>query len=99
MVTLAWIFFRAKSINVAFEYIEGIFVGDYNLKKVISWRSDTTDGSHVEFIFIMLLMAMMHVIVFNKKYKWLILKPVTLIIMILLFGNFINPADFIYFQF
>ncbi len=99
MVTFAWIFFRAKSLEVAFDYISNILFGNFQLKSVLSWRSDSTEGSHVEFIFILLLMAAMHLIVINKKHQWLKLKPVLLILVILVFGNFVNPADFIYFQF
>ncbi len=99
LVTIAWVFFRAKSVMIAYEYLRNLFLGDIGIRELMNWRSDSTEGSHVEFIFILMLMAMMHILVFQNRFKWLILKPVLLLLVILLFGNFVNPSDFIYFQF
>ena len=99
LVTIAWIFFRADSISVAFDFVKNIFTTSFDISKTLAWRSDSTEGSHIEFLFILIFMAIMHILVFSKRIKSDILRHVCLVIAILLFGNFVNPANFIYFQF
>ncbi len=99
LVTIAWIFFRADSISVAFDFIENIFTTSFDIAKTLTWRSDSTEGSHVEFLLILILMALTHILVFSKRIKSDLVRHVCLVIAILLFGNFVNPANFIYFQF
>jgi D-alanyl-lipoteichoic acid acyltransferase DltB (MBOAT superfamily) len=99
LVTIAWVFFRAGTIEVAANFILKIFSSAFNVSKTLSWRSDSTEGSHVEFIVILILMASIHTLYFSKRINSVILKHVILMMTILLFGNFVNPANFIYFQF
>lgn len=98
LVTLAWVFFRADSISIAFEY----------LKRLISNRNFKMEYLTIEryniellpLIGIFLLIEWYsrkreHPII--GKLKWF--KIVGLLLMIILFGVFSNHQEFIYFQF
>ena len=84
IVTIAWIFFRSDTIHDAVNYLTNIFLNLPNFKDFLTWRSSSTEGSHIEFLFI---------------FKNFVVKSSILIIVILLFGSFVNPSSFIYFQF
>ena len=94
--TLAWIYFRSASIYDANKYIIRLFTpSNYNLE-LFSWRSSTTDGSHVEFLFILILFW-----IFWRVYqaKYFVIRNAFLIVSILFFGMYFKATDFIYFQF
>jgi alginate O-acetyltransferase complex protein AlgI len=96
VVSFAWIFFRAPNINAALGYINGIFSNDFAFIEFIGWRSEATDGSHIEFLFILLLFLISWQ--FYKRLNYYI-KNSLLIILIITFGMYFKTADFIYFQF
>ena len=96
ITTIAWIFFRSETVDQGFNYIIGMFNQLPSLGKFISWRSESTEGSHVEFLFILLLFASADLI---RRSKRTVIKTAVLIVLTIFFGSFINPSDFIYFQF
>jgi D-alanyl-lipoteichoic acid acyltransferase DltB (MBOAT superfamily) len=96
VVSFAWIFFRAPNIDAAFGYINGIFSNNFAISEFIVWRSEATDGSHIEFLFILLLFLISWQ--FYKRLNYY-MKNSLLIILIITFGMYFKTADFIYFQF
>jgi D-alanyl-lipoteichoic acid acyltransferase DltB (MBOAT superfamily) len=96
ITTIAWIFFRSETVYQGFNYIRGMFNQLPSLGKFISWRSESTEGSHIEFLFILLLFASADLI---RRSKRSVVKTAVLIVLTIFFGSFINPSDFIYFQF
>jgi alginate O-acetyltransferase complex protein AlgI len=96
LVSFAWIFFRAPYINAALGYINAMFVSDFAFSEFIDWRSEATDGSHIEFLFILVLFLLSWQ--FYKRLNYYI-KNTLLIILIITFGMYFRTADFIYFQF
>jgi alginate O-acetyltransferase complex protein AlgI len=96
IVTIAWIFFRATDVSQAIIYLERIFTEMPKIADFISWRSSSTEGSHLEFLTILSIFALANYIM---KMKNDTIKNSFLILIVLIFGSFINPSDFIYFQF
>lgn len=96
IVTFAWIFFRAQNIQEAINYIHRMLFTPFSIKDFFEWRSASTEGSHIEFLVVLILFAIMNQV---KNMKGVIIPTTILIIATLVFGMFISPANFIYFQF
>jgi alginate O-acetyltransferase complex protein AlgI len=96
IVSFAWIYFRAPSISVANEYVLRMVSFDDSMAKFLNWRSSSTDGSHIEFIFVLMIFWIFWNVHQSNKF---ILKNALLILSILFFGMYFKSTDFIYFQF
>ena len=99
LTTFAWIFFRAKSLSEAFDYISGIFALSFN--KILVYLP--TNRYSLE------LMAMLAIFILIE---WMsrthehpmhgrrrTVKAVGVVFAILIFGSFSEVQQFIYFQF
>lgn len=101
MVMLAWVFFRASDISQAIDYLAGIV--SFNSFSV-SLFTGTSKMLLFSLIIVIAILAMLffEYRAFRKERAEVKLNfPTTLMVflMILLFGVFKNPSDFIYFQF
>ena len=99
LTALAWIFFRAKTVSDACSYIKNIF--QFNFRGKIQFLD--FDRYTVEFL---LMLGLFIVIEWNSREKehpisgkFATLKAAVILTLILVFGVFSNPSDFIYFQF
>ncbi len=93
-----WVFFRAASIKDAIEYIRGILKWEFSIEMLKIERFS------FEIIPLILILLGIEWFSRNKEFPLFSTKPeyikVSLIIvMILIFGSFSIPQDFIYFQF
>ncbi|MGY5352960.1 MBOAT family O-acyltransferase [Wenyingzhuangia sp. IMCC45533] len=100
IVTFAWVFFRAKNITTAFDYISLVFYNNNTKNFYLSTRKYLLITSiSLGAILLMLLVEYY----FNKKDKKEIVlsNPWTILIIIItvFLGAFKNHASFIYFQF
>ncbi|WP_139854796.1 MBOAT family O-acyltransferase [Aequorivita sinensis] len=93
-----WVFFRANSIKTAFEYIEGIFKGDFSIEMLRLER--------FSFELLPLILILLGIEWFSRNSEFPLcsakpsyIKVGVVIIMILVFGSFSIAQDFIYFQF
>lgn len=98
IVLVGWIFFRAASIKDAIEYIRGILKWDFSMEML------NIERFSFELIPLILILLGIEWFSRNKEFPLFSAKPnylkVSLIIlMILMFGSFSIPQDFIYFQF
>lgn len=98
LVTIAWVFFRADNMHEAFGYLSGIGHRIGDISSTLNYRNTVTEGSHIEFLFILFLLFITSII-YSSKLKNSVITHSFTVLLIILFGNFINPADFIYFQF
>jgi alginate O-acetyltransferase complex protein AlgI len=96
IVTLAWIFFRASSLHLAFRFISDIILPE-------SCNFFLKTGTHfavaVKFLLSVIVMLLIEFKYFRRKVhfgKWIAAILVTLIVYL---GAFRNSIDFIYFQF
>ncbi|TFV97254.1 MBOAT family protein [Algoriphagus kandeliae] len=97
LVTIAWVFFRADSIETAFEYINAFFKNPLN---------EGFRFSLYQLPFAAVIMMLSLEWIFKGKqilaFKLSFLRYVGyvgVVMTILFFGAFFNPQDFIYFQF
>ncbi|RBP27171.1 D-alanyl-lipoteichoic acid acyltransferase DltB (MBOAT superfamily) [Oceanihabitans sediminis] len=93
-----WVFFRATSIKTAFEYIGGIFKGDFSIEMLRLER--------FSFELLPLILILLGIEWFSRNSEFPLcsakpnyIKVGAVIIMILVFGSFSIAQDFIYFQF
>ncbi len=99
LTTVAWIFFRAKTISEAFAYIQRIF--QFNFEGKIQYLN--FERYSVEFLLMLFFFILIewnsrekeHPIIGNRT----MLKAIVAVLLILVFGSYSNPSDFIYFQF
>ena len=95
----AWIFFRASSITMAFEYIQGIL--KFNFHNSINYMG--IDRYNIEMIPLIILFIILDSIGVNKETplfgKYSFYKTAIVLCLIVLLGVFSNQKDFIYFQF
>jgi len=96
IVTFAWIFFRSQILFQAKNYIDRILFSRFRFQDFIEWRCESTEGSHIEFLVILILFATMNKV---KNMNSIVIPNTILLITTLIFGMFMNPANFIYFQF
>lgn len=101
LVVIGWIFFRAESITEAFAYIGGLL----DLQPI---KAMTTSLNNERYAFEMLPLILLFVLIewVSRQSetpltsgKWLTVRSVVVIAMILMFGNFVDYSSFIYFAF
>ena len=99
LTALAWVFFRAKTVSEALEYLKNMF--QFNFKGGIQFLE--FERYAVE---LLLLLSLFIVVEWNSreqehpiKGKGTMLKALIILVGILVLGVFSSPADFIYFQF
>ena len=96
IVTLAWIFFRSTSIADGIAFVQRIITLTGNIGEFMNWRSNSTEGSHIEFLFVLLLFFVFNLI---RRRAGLITFSVLTLLAVLCFGMYFNLSSFIYFQF
>lgn len=97
LVTLAWIFFRATSITEAWGYLTGIFS-----HKLTANFQLATYALSLASAGIMLCFEWMFRTETILSFKYPVIRYagyISVVMVILFFGAFFNPQDFIYFQF
>lgn len=97
LVCIAWIFFRAESMEIAWGYLSGIVVNPFTEGLRMS-----TYLLSISFILILLISewVMRSMMVLNFKSPAMRYFSYSAVIgLILFYGVFFNPQDFIYFQF
>jgi len=99
LTTFAWIFFRAKTVAEAFDYIKNMF--RFNFKGGIQFL----EFEHYT-IELLLIIGLFVIVEWNAREhehpitgNLVKLKALVVLIAILILGVFSSPADFIYFQF
>lgn len=101
LVTLAWVFFRADSIEIGFNYIKNMFNGPLGSFALFTKSSKMILLTAIS-LFSVLIMLIYEFVTFKKDKVEVSLAPIHIIfimLLILLMGVFKNPAEFIYFQF
>jgi alginate O-acetyltransferase complex protein AlgI len=99
LTVFAWIFFRTKSLNDAFAYINGIF--RFNFEKAVQFLPHNRNAPEL----LPLLGAFILVEWFSREHehpvfgKFKTLKLLLVVLGILVFGVFSDTTQFIYFQF
>ncbi|WP_373282367.1 MBOAT family O-acyltransferase [Bizionia arctica] len=99
LTTIAWVFFRADTINDAFNYYHSIvfnpngFLGRLEFIRIVP----------ILFIFIIMewfLRKANKSMIFSNKFTWFNSMMIVLVIILIIWlGNFLNPQEFIYFDF
>jgi len=101
VITLAWIFFRADSVNIAYQYIINLF--SFNSSSVYMFYKTSKMilfSTIIIFSIIILLLFEFLAIQNNKKEVQLTTySAIFIVILICFMGVFKNPSEFIYFQF
>lgn len=99
IVTLAWIFFRAKNVLEAFLYIKQIF--KFNFSKGIEYLS--IERYSVEILLLLVFFILIEWFSRNNQHpffgKFKSIKMSLILIMLIIFGVYSQANDFIYFQF
>jgi len=101
LVSLAWIFFRADNVTIAYQFIIDIFSFD-NGNLSLFYKNSKTVLLTAIVGFSILIMLLFELFAVQKNEKEVILSPfkaIFIIILIVFMGVFKNPSDFIYFQF
>lgn len=97
LVTVAWVFFRAPSIAEAWEYLTGIVSHELS-----SGFQLTTYALSLVSVALMLSLEWIFRTETILSFRYPVLRYagyVSVVMVILFFGAFFNPQDFIYFQF
>ena len=97
LTTLAWVFFRSKTITEAFLYLKGLLKFEFAVQ-YLSFEHYSVELLLIVFCFICVEWRARnneHPIQGRAKF----LKTLSLILAILMFGTFSKVSDFIYFQF
>ena len=95
---LAWIFFRAKSINIAFDYIAAIFTNGTFVSQYLP-----NERYNYELLFLVLAFVVVEwngrfkIEPISGKHSWL--KMVLCLLSIIALGTYSDYKEFIYFQF
>lgn len=99
LTTLAWVFFRAKTVAEALEYLKNMF--RFNFKGGIQFLE--FERYAVELLLLLSLFIVVEWLSREREHpirgRWSSLKALAILIGILVLGVFSSPADFIYFQF
>tara|TARA_R110002111_G_scaffold239074_2_gene300777 strand:- start:1704 stop:3140 length:1437 start_codon:yes stop_codon:yes gene_type:complete len=99
LTTIAWVFFRANSISDAFNYYKEIIFSDNG------FLGDIEFIRMLPILFILILIEWFQrkesqSLIFSSKVNWFnIMMVVVIIILIVWCGNFLEPQEFIYFDF
>jgi len=103
VVTLAWIFFRASSIDLAIDYISNIFSFDFS--SVVFYNPYDNQVLFKEYIYILMLIILEYLFISNivnfyskNKVTGLIVDSI-LFVLILINNPVSDSLSFIYFQF
>jgi len=101
LVTLAWIFFRADTVGIAWSYLTHIFdMSDGSVS--LFYKTSKSMLFTLIIVFSIIVMMIFEFITVQKEQKEVKLNSLTSLLVILLIifmGVFKNPSDFIYFQF
>ena len=99
LTLLAWVFFRAENVEVAFKYINRMFEFSIRL-------NDRLDLERYTFEILPLILVLIVIEWFSrqkehpiKNIKYPILFTIGILLLIFVFGSFSNIQEFIYFQF
>lgn len=101
LVTVGWIFFRSQTIGESIDYITRIF--NFNLLNAVTQQLGN-ERRAIETIPIVLILIVLEWFsrgqqtpLSSGKYLWL--RTLFVILMILVLGNFVDYSSFIYFAF
>jgi alginate O-acetyltransferase complex protein AlgI len=101
MVTVAWIFFRADTVTIAYQLVLDIF--SFNgLSVALFFKSSKTILFTIIIVISILILLVFELFAVQKNQKEVMLTKYSAILITLLIcfmGVFKNPSDFIYFQF
>jgi alginate O-acetyltransferase complex protein AlgI len=99
LTTLAWVFFRAKTVSEAFDYLKKMF--RFNFEGGIQFLE--FERYSVELLLLLGLFILIEWTSREQEHpimgKWARLKVLTIVTAILVLGVYSSPNDFIYFQF
>ncbi|GHC59499.1 MBOAT family O-acyltransferase [Ulvibacter litoralis] len=99
LVLIGWIFFRADSVAIAFDYIQKLFA--FNFKSGFQYLS--TERYAPELMILIIGFIIVEWSAREKEHpffgKWIHLKIIATLVSIILLGVYSNVTDFIYFQF
>jgi D-alanyl-lipoteichoic acid acyltransferase DltB (MBOAT superfamily) len=99
LTTMAWIFFRAKSLSLAFSYLRGIFSLDF--KEPVQYLN--IERYSIELLGMLGLFVVVEWLCRRREHpffgKMAFVKLILAIVALLLFGVYSNAKNFIYFQF
>ncbi len=101
LVTIAWVFFRADNLGVAWNYISNMFSGNFSSFSMFLKSSKMLLLTAIV-LFSIITMLIFEFFAFRNNKVEVALSPVktVLVMLLILFlGVFKNSADFIYFQF
>ena len=100
LVTLSWVFFRAKTVSEAVNYITTIFTTDTSLSKNYL---NGIERYSFEILFLIPIFCFFEWTYKHKETpfegKFKNINEVLIIIILLIFGQYTNHSSFIYFQF
>jgi len=101
LVTIAWIFFRADTVTIAFNYIINMFTGNFaSLALFLKSSKMILLTAIVTFSIVILLIYEFFAFRREKREVNLnFISSIFVMLLILFLGVFKNPVDFIYFQF
>jgi len=99
LTTVAWVFFRSETLFDAFEYLKRIVL--FEEFKFVKYLS--IERYAIELIPILFLLVVIEWFSKEKEHpimgKYVLVKLYVVILLIIVFGVYSNPSDFIYFQF
>ena len=101
LVTFAWIFFRADSVSIAYQYLFDIFSFD-SASLGLFYKTSKMALFSAIIVFSILILLVFEFLAVQKNKKEVVLSTYTAIfiaIIICFMGVFKNPSEFIYFQF
>ncbi len=99
LTTIAWIFFRAKTVSIAMDYIKKMF--SFNFKNPFQFISNDRNAPELMALVIIFIVIEWHAREREHPFfgKWVNLKIALAFVGLILFGVYAESSDFIYFQF
>jgi alginate O-acetyltransferase complex protein AlgI len=99
LTAFAWIFFRAKTVSQALDYIKSMF--RFNFQGKIQFLD--FERYSIEFLLVLFFFIVLEWSSREREHpivgRWAGLKALAMLTAILIWGVFSSPSDFIYFQF
>jgi len=99
LTTVAWVFFRSETLFDAFEYLKRVVL--FEEFKLIRYLS--IERYAIELIPILFLLVVIEWFSKEREHpimgKYIQVKLCVVILLIIIFGVYSSPSDFIYFQF